>query len=87
MQAEQPVIVNDRRGVREAEDVKVPGGVTPIGAPPVTQVFAPNRRQVLAAFSVGKKILVDGVVFHIRKVTDKDIVLRPMWVMPVKESA
>ena len=87
----EPVIVNDRRGTQVA---MVPGDIAPIpdkplplNPPPVSQVFAPNRRQVLAAFATGKKVIINGVVFQIRKVTDKDLVLRPVWLMPVQEPA
>jgi hypothetical protein len=82
--ASEPVIVNDKRGVRDEEPV-APQPI-PVSPPPPTQVMAVNRREVLRRYPVGHRILINQVLYTVRKVTDKDLVLRPIWIVPATEN-
>jgi hypothetical protein len=48
--------------------------------------MAVNRREVLRRYPVGHRILINQVLYTVRKVTDKDLVLRPIWIVPATEN-
>lgn len=86
----EAIEVNDYRGTANTtggvtgavkEEVKVPEGA-PINPAPQTQVFAPTRREVLSRYKEKAGIVINGVLFKVRKVTAKDLILRPVWQLP-----